>query len=161
MSASATPRTRHPLALRLQCRKEWVEGQGTLAEVADRPGIPRQTLVAWYRREHWTTARNRWREKQLSDNDTPAKLLPCTPNPANNADNPHASKIARLESQLDSLDNALDNAKTADEWHKLSTARQRLFEPWRILCGIPLPGSRKPTREKQPKPAPQSYGPVE
>ena len=158
---SATPRTRHPLALRLQCRKEWVEGQGTLAEVAAKHGVPAQTLVAWYRRENWTVARNRWLEKQLSDSDTPAVPLACGTNPTIGADHPHASKIARLETQLESLDNALDNAKTADEWHKLSTARQRLFEPWRILSGIPLPGSRKPRKEKQSKPAPQNYGPIE
>jgi hypothetical protein len=76
--ASPIPRKRHPLALRLQCRKEWVEGQGTLTEVAARHNVPPQTVVAWYRREHWATARNRWREKQWCDNEAPVKS-PATP----------------------------------------------------------------------------------
>jgi len=148
MIAPAMPRTRHTLALRLQCRKEWVEGQGTLAEVARRHTVPPATLIAWYRRENWADARNRWFEKQLSDNEETMQPSVRTANPTNSADATHARKIARLETQLESLDNTLELAKTADEWHKLSTARQRLFEQWRILSGIPLPGSRRPGREK-------------
>jgi hypothetical protein len=117
-------------------------------------------LIAWYRRENWTDARNRWLEKQLSDNHAPPQPPPNVANPTNSADASHARKIARLETQLESLDNALDLAKTADEWHKLSTARQRLFEQWRILSGIPLPGSRRPAKEK-PKRELHFIGPLE
>jgi hypothetical protein len=46
------------------------------------------------------------------------------------------------------LDNYIHNAKTAEDWHKFSTAKHRLFEQWRILVGIPLPGSRRPAAEK-------------
>jgi len=146
MLALTVPRTRHSLALRLRCRKEWVQGQGTLAEVAIRNGVPVQTLVAWYRREDWTTARNRWLKKQLSDNETQTTPPACPANPTNNWDT-HAGKISRLETQLESLDNVIDNARTPDDWHKLSSARQRLFEQWRILKGFPLPGSRRPGKE--------------
>jgi hypothetical protein len=59
MIGTNMPRTRHPLALRLQCRKEWVEGQGTLAQIAKRHCVPEQTLIAWYRRDNWTASRNR------------------------------------------------------------------------------------------------------
>jgi hypothetical protein len=121
--------------------------QGTLKEVALRHGIPPQTVIAWYRREDWASARNRWREKQLSDNDAPTQPVPCAEKPGNAA-SVHASMIERLLSQLKSLDNALDAANTADAWHKLSTARQKLFDQWRVLSGIPLPGSRRPPREK-------------
>lgn len=158
-AAPATPRTRHPLALRLQCRNEWVTGQGTLAEVAKRHNVPPQTLVAWYRRENWTDARARWLERQLSDNETPAKPHAYAAKPEYSDDATHARQIQRLEAQLESLDNVLDNAKTADDWHKLSTARQRLFEQWRILSGIPLPGSRKPSKERPRRQA--CYAPVE
>lgn len=85
---------------------------------------------------------------------------PSGANATCNDDNSHAREIARLKTQLESLDNALDIAKSADDWHKLSTARQRLFDQWRILSGIPLPGSRRPAKEKT-KPAPQSYEPVD
>ena len=66
----ATPlmtRTRHPLALRLLCRKEWVEGQGTLSEIAEKLQLAHSTVIAWYRRDSWTAARNRW----LSRRDRP------------------------------------------------------------------------------------------
>ncbi len=164
MLAPATPRTRRQLALRLQCRNEWATGQGTLAEVAKRHNVPPQTLVAWYRRENWTDARNRWLAKQLSDNETPAKPPAYAAKPKYSDDDTHARKIQRLETQLESLDSALDNARTADDWHKLSTARQRLFEQWRILSGIPLPGSRRPSKERPRRQAyyePVSLAPAE
>ena len=147
MIASATPRTRHPLALRLQCRKEWVEGQGTLSEIARKHNVPPQTVVAWYRRENWTAARNRWREKQLCDNDAPAKPLI----PENSTEDSRARKLQRLEAQLEALDNLTDNAKTVDDWHKLSTAKPRLLENWYVLAGIPKHGSlkHKPAREQR------------
>jgi transposase-like protein len=148
MIASTVPRTRHPLALRLQCRKEWVEGQGTLAEIAGKHNLPPQTLTAWYRRENWTAARNRWLEKQRSDNEAPAKPPAYAPNTGNSTADSRARKLERLEPQLEALDNLIDNAKTADEWHKLSTAKHRLLENFYVLAGIPKPGSRRPGRER-------------
>jgi transposase-like protein len=146
--APATRRTRHPLALRLQCRKEWVEGQGTLAEIAQKHGIPELTLVAWYRRENWTPARNRWLEKQRSDYGAPVKPPVVPPVPVNSNSDSHVSKLQRLEAQLEALDNLLDNAKTDDDWHKLCTAKHRLLENYYVLAGIPKPGSRKPAPER-------------
>jgi hypothetical protein len=34
---------------------------------------------------------------------------------------------------------------------RLASAKGRMFEAWRILSGIPLPGSRRPSKER-PKP---------
>lgn len=126
-----------------------MEGQGTLAEIALKHNVPPQTAVAWYRRENWTAARNRWLEKQQSDNAAPAKPAACPPNPDNSIDDSRARKLQRLETQLDALDDLLDNAKSADEWHKLSTAKHRLLENFYILAGIAKPGSlkHKPARE--------------
>jgi len=139
----------HPLALRLQCRKEWVEGQGTLSQIAGRHSVPPQTLVAWYRRDNWTAARDRWREKQLCNNDATTKPPAMPPIPESSTEDSRASKLQRLELQLEALDNLIDNAKTADDWHKLSTAKHRLLENWYVLAGIPKPGSlkHKPARE--------------
>lgn len=69
----------------------------------------------------------------------------------NHAANPHARKIERLESQLEQLDDLLDAAKTSADWRDLTNARTRLFEQWRVLSGIPVPGSRRPGREPGPK----------
>jgi transposase-like protein len=152
MIAPQISRTRHTLALRLQCRKEWMEGHGTLVQVARKHGVPNSTVIAWYRRDGWTAARKRWYEKQLSDNEAPAKPQSCAQNPKITT-NTHGEKLQRLELQLSALDNFLDNAKSPDEWQKLSAARQRLFDQWRILSGIPLPGSRQPAKER-PQPLP-------
>jgi hypothetical protein len=156
MSAECTtvaPRAKHkhhPLALRLQCRKEWVEGQGTLAEVAERHGIPRQTLIAWYRRDHWSPARERWWAKQMCDSDAPAKPVALALIPGDSKEDSRARKVQRLELQLEALDNLIDNAKSADEWHKLATAKHRLLENWYILAGVPKPGSLRHKAERKP-----------
>ena len=113
--APVTPRTRHPLALRLQCRRERVEGQGTLSEIAEKHSVPPQTLVAWYRRDNWTAARDRWREKQLCDNDAPTKPPTMPLIPENSTEDSRARKLQRLELQLEALDNLIDDAKTADD----------------------------------------------
>jgi len=132
MIASAIPRTRHSLALRLQCRKEWVEGQGTLAQVANRHSVPSSTLIAWYRREKWSAARSRWLEKQLSDSETPIKPPAYPPNSLISRDGPHARAIERLVYQLEALDNALDAAKSPEDWHKLCF--QSRFENVECRC---------------------------
>jgi hypothetical protein len=127
-----------------------VEGQGTLSETAARHHLAHSTVIAWYRRDNWTAARNRWLAKQLSDNEPPAKPPSYTPNPKNTG--AHGEKLQRLELQLSALDNALDNAKSPDEWQKLTASKHRLFEQWRILSGIPLPGSRRPAKERPKEP---------
>src|SRR5258708_3678688 len=93
VQAPATRRIRHTLALRLECRKEWTEGQVTRAQIAKRHGVPESTVIAWYRRDNWTAARNRWLAKQLSDNEPPANPPSCAPNPKNTT-NAHAEKLA-------------------------------------------------------------------
>jgi hypothetical protein len=150
-------RTRHPIALRLQCRKEWVEGQGTLSEIAAKHHLAKTTVIAWYRREGWSPARKRWHTKQLSDNEAPAKPPSYTPNPKNTC--AHPEMLTQLATQLKAMDILIENALSggkANELQKLSAARQRLFEQWRILSGIPLPGSRR-----LPKERPLSIPPLE
>jgi transposase-like protein len=151
VQAPATHRIRHPIALRLQCRKEWVEGQGTLAQIAKRHGVPESTVIAWYRRDNWTASRNRWLAKQLSDNEPPPSPPSYAPNPKNTT-SAHAEMLQRLELQLSALDNFLDNAKTPADFQKLTTAKSRLLEHYYILAGIHKPGSRKPAKERLQSP---------
>jgi transposase-like protein len=150
MTEPKKPRTRHTLALRLECRKEWVEGHGTLAEIARKHGIPEATVKAWYKRDGWRAARKRWYAGQLSDNEAPAKPQSYAINPKITT-NAHAEMLQRLAMQLNALDNFIDNAKSADELRKYSAARKSLFEQWRILAGIPMPGSRRLAKELPPK----------
>jgi transposase-like protein len=119
VQAPATHRIRHPIALRLQCRKEWVEGQGRLAQIAKRHGVSEQTLIAWYRRENWTASRNRWLAKQLSDTEPPANPPTCAPNPKITT-NAHAEMLAL---KIAAIDNRIDNATSAVELQRLAAAQ--------------------------------------
>jgi hypothetical protein len=141
--ASAPHRVRHTLALRLLCRKEWVEGHGTLAQIAKRHGVPEQTLIAWYRRDNWTASRNRWLAKQLNDNEAPPSPPSYAPNPENTT-NAHAEILAL---KIAAIDNRIDNANSPLELQRLCAARRNLFDQWCVLAGIPKPGSRRPGKE--------------
>jgi transposase-like protein len=143
--APPTHRVRHPLALRLQCRKEWVEGQGTIAEIAKKHGVPESTVIAWYRRDNWTASRNRWLAKQLSDNEPPASPPSYAPNPKITT-NAHAEKLAL---KIAAIDNQIDNAKSALELQRFCAARRNLFEQWCVLAQIPKLGSRRSGKERQ------------
>ena len=116
-----------------------MEGGGTLAEVAHRHGVPEQALVGWYRRDNWPAARNRWREKQLGDNEGPARPQPYEQNPANTTQ-ADGGGIGRLERQLEMVDDMIDIERDPAKLDKLASARNRLFDQWRILSGIPTPG---------------------
>lgn len=67
--------------------------------------------------------------------------------------------IQRLEEQMESIDLQIDEVHEPDDWHKLTTARSKLFEQWRILSGIPMPGSRKPAADKPARQRPAMVEP--
>lgn len=67
--------------------------------------------------------------------------------------------IKRLEKQLSAIDDKIDEATEPDDFHKLTTARSKLFEQWRILSGIPMPGSRKPAADKPARQRPAMVEP--
>jgi hypothetical protein len=90
------------------------------------------------------------------DDAKPPTHVPSTGN-GNSTDDSRARKLERLETQLEALDNFLDGAKTADEWHKLSTAKHRLLENYYILAGIPKPGSRRPGKDSRPNHPPGAW----
>ena len=74
--------------------------------------------------------------------------------PSKDVGDGHAqASIVRLEHALTQLDDAIEIAVKADDLHKLSTARQRLFEQWRVLSGVPLPGSKRPPKDTKQKPS--------
>lgn len=55
--------------------------------------------------------------------------------------------IRRLEHQMGLIDDLLDKCKEPSDWRDLTNSRAKIFETWRILSGIPMPGSRRPGRE--------------
>ena len=75
-----------------------------------------------------------------------------------------SARLSRVRLQLDLVDKRITeqaNAKTVDgqvlNW--LCSAQERLAEQERILAGRPLPGSRRPRPEREPRGAPWSAGP--
>ena len=88
------------------------------------------------------------RAASLASATLPATLPADTGQGIDLADS-RARKLERLETQLEALDNLIDTAKTADEWHKLWTAKHRLLENYYVLAGIAKPGSRRPGRERE------------
>jgi hypothetical protein len=95
-------------------------------------------------------AQKRWqmqREREERESMAPAPAI-VDAEDAIPKDDARAQAIKRLESQMESIDAQIDKARDPDDWHKLTTARSKLFEQWRILSGIPMPGSRKPAADK-------------
>jgi hypothetical protein len=93
--------------------------------------------------KRWQMQREREERESMAVADAVPNALDAIPK-----DDARAQAIKRLESQMESIDAQIDKARDPDDWHKLTTARSKLFEQWRILSGIPMPGSRKPTADK-------------
>jgi hypothetical protein len=71
-----------------------------------------------------------------------------------------ASRLTRVRAQLSKLDQLIENETDPQKLDRLVSAQSRLSEQWRIFSGIPLPGSRRPGREKPQRSSPNS-GPVD
>lgn len=54
-------------------------------------------------------------------------------------------RLSRVRKQLAKLDGMIDKEMDAQKLDRLVCAQNRLSEQWRILSGIPLPGSNKPS----------------
>lgn len=154
------PSKPHPIALRLEVRREYVTGHGALVDLAAKHGLPPATVADWSKQGRWSEARRRAvANREAADLGPPAPALPPSPSTAS-GDSGHASASrAALEAHIAALDLRLRDADsqhrlTADDWHKLANARHRLFEQWRILAGMPLPGSKRPRAERSRPTAP-------
>lgn len=64
-----------------------------------------------------------------------------------------ARELRRLRKQLDNFDGLIERETDAKALQMLTNARWKQFETWRILSGMPLPGSFKPMqpRDKRTK----------
>jgi transposase-like protein len=158
MATETTKATRrqHSLKSRLAIRRDYVEGGGPLTTIAAAHGVSRETVKGWATAGQWGSARRRWATRQIAEPPTPS-LPPGVAHhmafqPPNDDEQGHAqASIGRLERALTQLDDAIEIATKADDLHKLSTARQRLFEQWRVLSGVPLPGSKRPPKDAKQK----------
>lgn len=95
-------------------------------------------------------AQKRWqmqREKEANPSNAVADAMPDAETPIQK-DDARAEEIARLKRQIEHLDGLIESATDAKDLQMLTNARWKQFETWRILSGIPMPGSRKPAADK-------------
>lgn len=62
-----------------------------------------------------------------------------------------ALRLSRTRAQLFRIDQLIETEQDPQKLDRLVSAQSRLSEQWRIFSGIPLPGSRRPGREKPTK----------
>lgn len=129
-----------------QCRTDYIIGRGSLAVVAVRYGLKKGTVEKCSKREDWRKLRQDFEDRQLE------KLLPrvppvsqipiLPPTPPNELE----KQLERLVLQRNRIDLMIEAETDPTKLDRLTSARGRLFEQWRILSNIPLPGSRKPPK---------------
>lgn len=71
-----------------------------------------------------------------------------------------AARLLRARVQLARLDEMIESEDDPQKLDRLVSAQSRLSEQWRIFAGIPLPGSRRPGKEKTTRPATDT-GPID
>lgn len=114
----------------------------------------RQKSLASYRR-------NRILEKQRAEREALAAFLPPLPPPQPVPLPPPLpppqqkdlcdfceKRIARVRGMLDKLDTLMEKERDPQKLDRLASAQMRLSEQERIMSGRPLPGSRRPIKER-------------
>jgi hypothetical protein len=97
--------------------------------------------IAAIRSHAVTSARNR----PVAPPEPPAPVTQPTLIPA---DDFTARKIARVRDQIERVENLLTDAVEPQAVDRFAAALARLYEIERILSGRPLPGSRRPEKDK-------------
>lgn len=90
------------------------------------------------------------RRLRAAQADQRANTPPLTPQIA---DAFLAERLVRVRKQLDKLDSLIEEERDPNRLDRLASAQSRLSEQKRIMSGRPLPGSRRPARERT-RPAP-------
>lgn len=136
----------HPIETWLKARRDYVEGKGFLPDIARKYGIPVQTVQTRAKREKWSTARAVLvaRKTELPDAEPP----PAPPSPQETPSDYVSQRLARVRLQLARLDDLLDSETDPQKIDRLASAIARLAEQERQLANRPLPGSRRPPKER-------------
>lgn len=83
-------------------------------------------------------------QKRLDTLAAPPTDLP----PVEETDGFTTERIARVRRQLRMIDSLIDHERDPQRLDRLASAQLRLSEQERVLSGRPLPGSRRPGRER-------------
>ena len=101
--------------------------------------------------------RNRILEKQRAEREAKAAFLPpppplqLPPHPLVAPSQPNdfcEKRIARVRKQLEKIDAMISQELDPQKLDRLASAQSRVSEQERILSGRPLPGSRRPIKER-------------
>jgi hypothetical protein len=131
------------------CREDYIRGRGSIAVLARSHGLKKSTVEKCAKREEWKRLRDEFETRQRD------KLLPPIPAPPPVPAIPPAPKdeiegqLQRLVTHRDRIDEMIAGETDPAKLDRLSSARARLFEQWRILANLPLPGSRRPPKERR------------
>ena len=135
----------HPLKTWLDMRRAFVNGEGTIPTIARRFNVPPSTVQTKAKHEHWSRIRSKRIQALTKELEAdPVQPPAITPQPSQNNEN---SDVARIEAQLERLNNLLDVESDPRAIEKLTLAITRLYERRRIFLGQPLPGSQRPSRK--------------
>lgn len=137
----------HTIETWIGAKRDYVQGKGHLPEIASRYGIALGTLKERCCKEKWRTLRAQYFERATE------AILPPVPvpqRPALHPDNsPVSGEVATLKEQIGRIDGIIANCTCVADLDKLASAKSKLLEQWRVLSGIPKPGSRRPGRERE------------
>lgn len=113
--------------------------------------ITKEQAQEYARRSHVARERNKQARQAVTLFNGKARLLPATSEPV--TDLWIVEQVQTLRTAGEKLNRKLRDSisgATADEIADLTRALALLFETERILCGRPLPGSRKPRDNARP-----------
>ena len=135
----------HTIETWIGAKRHYVQGKAHLPEIASKYGIALGTLKERCCKEKWRTLRAQYVERAteaiLPPVPVPQRLVPLPDN------SPVSAEVATLKEQIERIDGMIAHSACVADLDKLASAKSKLLEQWRVLSGIPKPGSRRPARE--------------
>jgi hypothetical protein len=132
-----------------KCREDYITGQGSFAKLAAKHGLNLGTVEKCAKREGWKDLRSEFEARQRDKLLPPAPPAPPAPIGPPTPENELEKQLQQLVAHRDRLDAMIAAETDPVKLDRLSSARSRVFEQWRILANVPLPGSRKPQKERR------------
>ena len=133
-------------------KRHYVQGKAHLPEIASKHAIALGTLKERCRKEKWRTLRARYVERATETILPPVAVPQCSAPQPDNA--PVSGEAATLKVPIERIDGMIADCTCLADLDKLASAKSELLEQWRVLSGIPKPGSRRPGREPVPRRSP-------
>ncbi len=126
--------------------------------LAEPPVITAEPQLTTAQREHAFTSENArimaarsWEVRRKRALENPPSVPPAQPQPLP-CDDYVSRSLARVREHLARIDAQLERTKDEQAIERLVRARGVLGEQERVLDGRPLPGSRRPGKEKTERP---------